>query len=144
MLKVFITAAFIYAKVDILKNQENLKNIQSTQSLNPKGITSLAISGPSQFCKDQIQKGVAIPSDGSQQKSIVTCSSLALGVLPTLNKMVSTLITEPVNKAVVDASIQNSVKVSTRNMVSGFFSVMVYLILLECHNSVLFSPPNTR
>jgi hypothetical protein len=76
----------------------------------------------SPFCSDQIQNGLAIPSDGSQQKLIVTCSSLPLGILPKQAKMTSTLITLPENNSQLDAQVENIVRVSTRNMVSGFFS----------------------
>jgi hypothetical protein len=74
------------------------------------------------FCSDKIQNGLAIPSDGSQQKLLVTCSSLPLGILPKKTKMTSTLIIQPENNSQLDAQVENIVRVSTRNMVSGFFS----------------------
>jgi hypothetical protein len=92
------------------------------QSNNPVGVLSDTALPPTGFCSTVVGQNGVLASDGTQQKGNVVCSSTPLGVMPDVNKMVSTLITSPANLGVVDASKDTTVTLATRNLVTGFFS----------------------
>ncbi|KAI8827163.1 uncharacterized protein EV422DRAFT_512867 [Fimicolochytrium jonesii] len=61
------------------------------------------------------------PSDGTQIRT-GACSSTALGAIPDVSKMVSTIITSPANLAVIDATKDTLVAVDMLNLDTGFFA----------------------
>ncbi|KAJ3124977.1 hypothetical protein HK098_000697 [Nowakowskiella sp. JEL0407] len=70
----------------------------------------------SDFCK----KSGQAESDGSQNKA-GACSSTPMGQIPSVDKMVSTLIINPDSGAKVDASKDNTVTIAISNLATGFF-----------------------
>lgn len=73
-------------------------------------------TGTSNFC---LRSGQAL-ADGTQNRG-GSCSSTPQGSIPATNKMVSTLILEPKNGAVLRANTPIGIKVRTSNMDLGFF-----------------------
>ncbi|KAJ3126998.1 hypothetical protein HK098_006889 [Nowakowskiella sp. JEL0407] len=69
-----------------------------------------------QFCKDSGQSS----SDGSQNKA-GACSSTPQGQIPSVDKMVSTLIIAPDYGDTIDASKNNTVTIAFQNLDTGFF-----------------------
>ena len=69
------------------------------------------------FCKNTGLKA----SDGTQLKG-GSCSSTPQGSIPSVDRMVSTLILNPANGANLDASKDNVVTIDTKNLQTGFFS----------------------
>ncbi|KAG5459265.1 MAG: hypothetical protein BJ554DRAFT_351, partial [Olpidium bornovanus] len=80
------------------------------------GETLLPLPEVSEFCKGTGQT----PSDGTQQIS-GSCSSLPQGQIPSVDKMVSTIIVEPQNQAKLPLGQDFQVSVITANMKTGFF-----------------------
>ncbi|KAJ3127014.1 hypothetical protein HK098_006905 [Nowakowskiella sp. JEL0407] len=70
----------------------------------------------SDFCK----KSGQAESNGSQNKA-GACSSTPMGQIPSVDKMVSTLIINPDSGAKVDASKDNTVTIAISNLATGFF-----------------------
>ncbi|KAI8909965.1 hypothetical protein DFJ77DRAFT_420712, partial [Powellomyces hirtus] len=60
-------------------------------------------------------------SDGTQLRD-GACSSTPMGSIPSVNKMVSSLITKPENGAAVNRNQELQVVVDYRNLDTGFFS----------------------
>jgi hypothetical protein len=99
-------------------------------SILPNGITTIAQFPTSEFCSQflgQIQEG-----DGLQRKvSGQTCSSTPIGLIPSVDKMVQTLIIEPSDGAILDSQINTTVILRTNNLDAGFFNdpnLQYYLI----------------
>ena len=77
----------------------------------------LALAQISSFCA---QSG--FPSQSGQQSLDKQCSSLEVGLLPDVSKMVSTLITQPTSGQTVQRSTGFDLRYSTRNLNSGFIA----------------------
>ncbi|RKO87945.1 hypothetical protein BDK51DRAFT_14266, partial [Blyttiomyces helicus] len=82
----------------------------------PNGITKIAPFPDTPFC---LQTGLT-PSNGSQIRT-GACSSTPQGQIPSIDHMVSTLITSPENDATLDASKDINITIDNRNLNTGFF-----------------------
>ncbi|KAJ1566777.1 hypothetical protein HK096_000406, partial [Nowakowskiella sp. JEL0078] len=60
------------------------------------------------------------PSNGSQNRQ-GSCSSTPQGSIPSIDKMVSTLIISPEYESTLDASKNNTVTIALQNLQTGFF-----------------------
>ncbi|KAJ3268829.1 hypothetical protein HDV01_002181, partial [Terramyces sp. JEL0728] len=80
-----------------------------------------------------------------------SCSSTAMGLVPDLSKMISSLIIQPEYGATIDASKNNTVVVKTLNLEAGFFNnpnTQYYLVpatlnkaqILQGHQHVTVEP----
>ncbi|KAJ3269471.1 hypothetical protein HDV01_001391, partial [Terramyces sp. JEL0728] len=116
----------------------------------PNGISSIAQPPTSEFCKQFLPK---IPeNNGTQLKQGgQSCSSTAMGLVPDLSKMISSLIVQPEYGATIDASKNNTVVVKTLNLEAGFFNnpnTQYYLVpatlnkaqILQGHQHVTVEP----
>jgi hypothetical protein len=90
------------------------------------GIKEIKKSDVSPYCQQFIGKTIA----GSQVQEAVgvqlktggiACSSTPLGLIPSAARILTTLISEPAYGATLDASVNNTIKVRTTNLKSGFF-----------------------
>ncbi|KAJ3157407.1 hypothetical protein HDU86_003298 [Geranomyces michiganensis] len=72
---------------------------------------------PSPFCA----AANMLPSDGTQIR-VGSCSSTAMGAIPSTDNMVSTIITNPAFGATVDASVDMVVAIDMVGLDTGFFS----------------------
>ncbi|KAI8899986.1 hypothetical protein BC833DRAFT_323998 [Globomyces pollinis-pini] len=106
----------------------------------PNGLRALNPIRANGFCEGIINGNVK-PADGTQFKTGgVTCSSLPLGLIPTTNRMVSTIITQPGDGETIDASVENIIQLDNANLVTGFFSdanVEYYLAPQTFDNGVI-------
>ena len=87
----------------------------------PAGVFSFDPQPPSSFCKQF--SGVPAANGTQLTGGGESCSSTTQGLIPDVNKMVSTLIVEPASGAKVDASVDNTVKIDTIHLVTGFFDL---------------------
>ncbi|EGF79024.1 hypothetical protein BATDEDRAFT_37164 [Batrachochytrium dendrobatidis JAM81] len=78
---------------------------------------SITPPSPSDYCK---QFANAAPSKGAQFSSGQGCSSTVQGLIPSNDKMVSTIITAPDDGARVDPSVELSVTFIVQNLDTGF------------------------
>ncbi|KAJ3278291.1 hypothetical protein HK104_002468 [Borealophlyctis nickersoniae] len=86
---------------------------------NPNGAANTnAPPPPSAFCRSQ--RGLT-PSDGTQIQT-GACSSTVMGAIPTVDKMVSTIIISPQSGSTVRANQDMTVNVRVSNLDTGFFS----------------------
>ena len=89
----------------------------------PNGVRQLIPIIPSGLCTSLVGQAGMKAADGTQSKNGgVICSSNIIGVSPSTDKMVSTLITNPVSGSTFDASIDNVFEIKTSNLQSGFFA----------------------
>ncbi|KAJ3267788.1 hypothetical protein HDV01_004031, partial [Terramyces sp. JEL0728] len=90
----------------------------------PNGIAALVPLKPSGLCKDLLSQNQGFfAANGSQLKTGgQSCSSNTLGLTPTVDKMLSTLIVSPQDGADFDVSKNQTISVDVANLVSGFFS----------------------
>ncbi|KAJ3149024.1 hypothetical protein HDU89_004026 [Geranomyces variabilis] len=72
---------------------------------------------PSPFCS----AANMLPSDGTQIR-VGSCSSTAMGAIPSTDNMVSTIITSPAFGATIDATVDNVVAIDMVGLDTGFFS----------------------
>jgi hypothetical protein len=87
----------------------------------PNGITEIKQFPTNDFCRQFLNQ--ASEANGTQLKTGgKSCSSTPIGLLPDVNKMVSSLIIEPTDGATFDASKDNIVAINTRNLDAGFFN----------------------
>ncbi|KAI9204988.1 uncharacterized protein BJ171DRAFT_423587, partial [Polychytrium aggregatum] len=75
----------------------------------------------SQFCRQIFQENRAVQASNGSQIKTGACSSTPMGQIPTFNNMVSTLITNPVAGATLNAAVDNTVTIDLLNMATGFF-----------------------
>ncbi|KAI8897604.1 hypothetical protein BC833DRAFT_593093 [Globomyces pollinis-pini] len=88
----------------------------------PNGISKIQQSPTTDYCR-QFLNGRVVEANGTQLKTGgQSCSSTPIGQIPTINNMVSTLITQPAYGAALDATLNNTVVLNTKNLDSGFFN----------------------
>ncbi|KAJ3307864.1 hypothetical protein HDV04_002385, partial [Boothiomyces sp. JEL0838] len=90
----------------------------------PNGIAALVPLKPQGLCKDLLSQDQGFfAANGTQLKQGgKSCSSNILGITPSVDKMLSTLIVSPQDGADFDVSKNQTVSVDVANLVSGFFS----------------------
>ena len=71
------------------------------------------------FCIDQKANNI---HDGTQKRGVVTCSNTVQGVLPSSDRMISTIITAPANNANIPEGQTFTVSVRSVNINYGFFN----------------------
>ncbi|KAJ3256157.1 hypothetical protein HK103_005726 [Boothiomyces macroporosus] len=82
----------------------------------PSGIQQVTVTPQADFCK---QSGVG-EAAGQQQQSGRMCASTVQGLLPDVNKMVSSMISQPASGATVDAAQGFDIVFKTQNLQTGF------------------------
>ncbi|KAJ2987014.1 hypothetical protein HDV02_006404, partial [Globomyces sp. JEL0801] len=88
----------------------------------PNGISKIQQSPTTDYCR-QFLNGRVVEANGTQLKTGgQSCSSTPIGQIPTINNMVSTLIVQPAYGAALDATLNNTVVLNTKNLDSGFFN----------------------
>ena len=103
--------------VIITTTTTNLPAITSIPDIETNSKTEIG-----QFCQQFIGKNAVLAMNGTQFKAgQVSCSSTPMGLIPSVDNMVSTLITAPSYGAILDASVNNTVKLLTNNLDEGFF-----------------------
>ncbi|KAJ3267789.1 hypothetical protein HDV01_004032 [Terramyces sp. JEL0728] len=90
-------------------------SVVSAQQL-PSGIQKVTVTPEVDFCK---QSGAG-EAAGQQQQSGSMCVSTVQGLLPDVNKMVSSMISQPPSGATVDAAKGFQVVFKTQNLQTGF------------------------
>jgi hypothetical protein len=89
----------------------------------PNGITEVKRFPMSDFCRQFVGQNGIVEGNGTQlRQGGQSCSNTPLGLLPSVNRMMSTLIIEPAYGATLDATRDNIVVLNTRNLDSGFFN----------------------
>ncbi|KAJ3256158.1 hypothetical protein HK103_005727, partial [Boothiomyces macroporosus] len=90
----------------------------------PNGLAALVPLKPQGLCKDLLSQNQGFfAANGSQLKQGgKSCSSNILGLTPSVDNMLSTLIVSPQDGADFDVSKNQTVSVDVANLVSGFFS----------------------
>jgi hypothetical protein len=89
----------------------------------PNGITEVRRSPMSEFCRQFVGRNGVVEGNGTQlRQGGQSCSNTPLGLLPSVNRMMSTLIIEPAYGATLDATRNITVVLNTRNLDSGFFN----------------------
>ncbi|KAI8924128.1 hypothetical protein BC831DRAFT_466949 [Entophlyctis helioformis] len=90
-------------------------------NVKPAGVNSFNPQPPVGFCR---QFGNVPAADGSQRKEGgQMCSSTPQGLIPDVNKMVSTLITSPAFGSTVSNKNDITVRIDTANLATGFFAL---------------------
>ncbi|KAJ3184933.1 hypothetical protein HDU87_002497 [Geranomyces variabilis] len=115
-------------KTGTAANQQGSKATATATSAAGAAATAAPVSGrttaqpitqfsPSPFCS----AANMLPSDGTQIR-VGSCSSTAMGAIPSTSNMVSTIITSPAFMGTVDASVDNVVAIDMVGLDTGFFS----------------------
>jgi hypothetical protein len=89
----------------------------------PDGVKEVSIPPISDFCKQFVGKNGIKEADGTQLKNGgQSCSSTPIGLLPNVDRMMSTIISQPNDGATLDSQVNITVAVRTNNLETGFFS----------------------
>ncbi|OAJ42378.1 hypothetical protein BDEG_25830 [Batrachochytrium dendrobatidis JEL423] len=87
----------------------------------PTGVKIFEPQPPSDFC---LKFPDIEPANGTQHKDgTQMCSSTTIGLIPSVESMISTIITSPTSGEQLDASVNITITLSVSNLVSGFFNL---------------------
>ena len=117
--KLIVTSSIVQTAVNSQPTSGDLTTVPQ-QTSAPPAETQAPVQ--IQFCNQFVGKNGVLESNGTQLKSgVVSCSRTPIGLIPSEENMVSTVITLPDYGAVLDPTINNTVKLITNNLIEGFF-----------------------